>query len=280
MYEEYSWREKRLHLFSSPLVACWINTKLTVLPQGNAHYSMYAIREWEAKQYIKLYTRLHKTYEHYSSELIIDAETQEAAEKVEAICRQNSWEYAMYDTGSGSSGAHFAIPREAEPSVHLYLRDLCFVQENFRGVADIDLGIYLPMHLIRGIGKTHEKTGRVKHYVGGYEGTVLPSVMTFSIPELLLRRHDKAQENYKTTVSSDWQKLQNNIIRHNPSGVKKGGRYQAIWRLAKDLYKCGLDGNTVLNIAAQFNSELENPSEDSNLNRACDDAYKAVCRDS
>ena len=280
MFEEYSWREKRLHLFSSPLVACWINTNVTVLPHGNAHYSMYGIREGDAKQYIKLYTRLHKTYEHYSSELIIDAETGEAAEKVEVICRQNGWAFAMYDTGSGSSGAHFALPREAEPSEYLYLRDLCFVQEHFRGIEDIDEGIYTPMHLIRGIGKTHEKTGRVKHFVGSCAGTMMPSVMTFSIPELLLQKHTRSQASYKTTVSSDWQRFQNNIIRHNPSGVKKGGRYQALWRLAKDLYKCGLDSNTVLNIAAQFNAELENPSEAATIERACNDAYKAVCRDS
>ena len=282
MYEEYSWREKRLNMHSIGPYPYFIETGLTTVPQGNAHYSMYGITKGSAKAYQKLFTKMHVIYEHYSSEIIIDAETERAVDAVLGTCHEKNWSYLAYNTGSGSRGAHIHIPREAEPSEHLYLRDRMFIEEHFEGVPDIDTGVLFPMHLIRGIGKVHEETGKVKYLHSTNEGTVIPSVVGITVYQLLLDRHNRIRQDYKQSIYSDWTKLQNTLLRHNPSGITAGKRHVACFCISRDLFKCGLDLHTVKSVVAKFAAHFAEPYDDSeaadNIENACNGAFKSFNR--
>lgn len=279
MFEEFCYREKRCHLYSIGLYPVFIDTGTTNLPEGNAHYSMYGLTKGSARTYQKLYTRQHEIYEHYSSEIIIDAETARALAAVLAVCKQNNWSYRLYETGSGSTGGHVHIPRETEPSEILYLRDKMFVEKYFEGIPDIDTGILHPMHLIRGIGKVHEETGKKKRLVQEIVGSVLPSVRNISVTQILLDRHSRIKTNYKLKVSGDWTRAQNTFIRHNPDGVKVGGRYTAIYCFSRDLLKCGFDEHTIKAVVAKFSSYFEEPCGEATCEKAYNDAERSYNRE-
>lgn len=276
-YPDFSWREKRPYLHSIPLYPFYINTGVTVMPNWNAHGSMYGLIKSDALSYQNLLTKKHKLYPHYSSELIIDAETKKAADNVLAWLYLNEYSYTQYDTGSGKGGSHFHIPRIAEPSELLYAYDQCFVLREFESISDIDFGIYSPMHLLRCPGRTHERTKKTKVAVSTVSGTRFPSVLDINIPSFLLARHESLKKNVKATVDSDWLKLQNFISRHLPSGVKSGSRYTAFWCLAKDLYKCGLTRSAIMELVMLYNNELEFPHDEATIARAVSDAERSVC---
>lgn len=278
MYEDYSWREKRCKLKVTGPYPYFIDTHLTTLPEGNAHYSMYGIRKQDAKAYQKLYTKEHVIYPHYSSEIIIDAETERALLGVLSVCKEKNWTYFLFKTGSGSAGGHIHIEREAEPSDILYLRDRMFIERHFDGIPDIDIKVLHPMHLIRGIGRYHETTGIMKQLDHVHYGSVVPSVVDMTVHELLLERHARIRHNYKQTINSDWTRIQNVMLRHNPEGVTVGSRYTALFCLSKDLFKCGFNYTVVEFVAAQFANEFEAPSEAPDISKAVADAHRAVNR--
>lgn len=275
-HEEYSWREKRCHMHTLT-VPHWMDTKSTTLPEGNAHYSMYGLTKTGKDTYMEMYTRRHKFLEHYSSELIIDVETRTGLEAILQICHDKDWSYTLFDTGSNGGGGHFSIPRDALPSDFLYIRDSAFVELEFENVPDIDFGIYTPMHLIRGIGKIHERTRKQKKLVSSYVGSVLPSVQTFSLSELQILCHTKRVDALKPVISSDWTKFQQSMFRHTPTNIKQGGRHMALYCVAKDAFKTGLDSNAVMGICTLFNLQLENPHSEEDLKKAVYQAERAVC---
>ncbi len=277
MYEQFCWREKRCHIFTNTF-PYFVNSGKTTLPTGNAHYSIYGLCEEDAKQYASLLTNKHMIYTHYSSEIIVDAETKIALDAVIKACLAREWSFEVYNTGSGGGGGHVAIQRDAKPSELLYLRDKCFVIQYFSHIADIDTGIYSPMHILRGIGKVHEKTGRYKHLVFQNEGTVLPSVEGIDIPEMLMRSYENSKYGVVENVCSSWTKIQQAVLRQMPEIVKRGGRHVCLWVLSKDLFKSGLDHTTVLSIALLANSLFEEPKDYDAVDKAVNQASTAYGR--
>jgi len=271
----FTWREKRLHM-KMCRVPFFINTEIHTLPEGNAHYSMYSFQKRDVDSYLNLFTKKHKIYEHYSSELIIDAETKEAFEHVIGICQSNNWSYTVYLTGSGNGGAHIAVPRFAEPSEILYLKDLSLMYKFFEGVPDIDLGIYKPMHLIRGIGKTHEISKQPKVLAYSVQGETILSVNDVNINSLLLERHERSKLNIKQEIQTNWRKVQSAFNRHDPSGISHGGRHVALLCLAKDLYKCGLSYILVKSFVNEFNKEFDEPKSDEGVETAIMQAQRSI----
>jgi hypothetical protein len=278
MYEQFSWREKRCNLRSIPLFPFYFDTKQTTCPEGNAHYSLYGITKGDAIRYEDLLTKRHVIYEHYSAEIIVDVETKEGLDVVVEICHANDWNFGVYETGSNKTGAHVHINRHAEPSEILYARDLCFVWKYFEGVPDIDDSIYKPMHLIRGIGRINETTKRKKKLIYSNTGSAIPSVQDISIPEILQMRHEKMKFDNKTTFDTNWTKFQRAVLRNNPIGMRKGRRYVGFYAFSRDLAKCGLGADTAFNILKMFNSQLEEPDDVIDVERAVNDAFKSVNR--
>lgn len=275
--ENYSWREKRGWLHSIGMYPYYVNTKQTTLPEGNAHYSLYGIKESDAMKYQELFTKSHHIYEHYSSELIIDAESTKSLEQIVDYSSEHSWSFKVYETGSRNGGGHIAIERDAVPSETLYMRDRCFVMQNFGDVSDIDVTIYnSPMHLIRGISKVHEITKQKKKMLYAHTGRVTPSVQTLEIYDVLLKYHEKRKQNLKIEIESDWTKFQRLLQKHSPNNLTSGKKYSSIFILCKDLFKCGLDMNHVQNVVAFFVSNIEESPRDDTVNRAIEDAYKAI----
>jgi hypothetical protein len=267
MYDDYCWREKRCNLYRMGLFPIFVNTKRTELPTGNAHWSLYALGRKDAENYMKLGSRKHKIYEHYS---------ERGLRKIIQICDKNNWSFSIYDTGSGNGGGHVSIVREAEPSEHLYIRDKMFVEKYFEGVPDIDMGIYTPMHLIRGIGKVHEKSGKCKVLVRTVLGNSIPDVTNISLYTLLLERHNRQKLDFKSEAHSDWTKFQNSLIRHNPTNIGPGNRHLSLYCLGKDLCKAGLGHNACFEILKFFNSQFEDPHSDDKIERALNQAFVSV----
>ena len=276
MYQEFSWREKRLYSKFQRGLPRFINTEMTSLPTGNAHYSMYGLRESDMEAYLNLCTKKHKIYEHYSDELIIDAETADALAFVLDVCNTQGWSYSLYTTGSREGGGHVSIPRIAEPSEILYLKDLSIIFKFFHNVSDIDYGIYTPMHLIRGIGKIHEKTGETKILTKCIKGITILSVNDVEIGSLLLTKHNKTKLDFKQAINTDWRKLQSTMMRHDPTGISHGGRHIAVLCFAKDLFKCGLSYIIVRSMVENFNNEFEEPKSDEGIETAIRQAQRSV----
>lgn len=275
MHAEYSWREKRCHTHYLTIPA-YINTKGSVIPTGNAHYSMYGVSKESAYHYQDQLTKHHRIYEHYSSQLIIDVESDAPLKQVVNVCIQNDWSFDLYETGSGAGGGHLHLYRDALPSEILYLRDRCFVDTYFSGIPDIDTSIYRPMHLIRGISRFHERTNKPKALLYSHTGDTLPSVQNLCIYDVLLQQHERQKLNIRPEIVSDWTKLQSTLLRHSPNNVGKGGRYSSLFCLSRDLFKRGMEETGVRAIVEMFNNELENPHDSAELDRITGNAYRSL----
>lgn len=130
--------------------------------------SLYQVEETTAKAIESAGTTEGFKGVVWSPFLWIDVDSYEAAEKVEERLQSMELSYTAYD--SGGRGAHFCIPRKAEPSHLLPARDKAWVKANF---PEADTSIYTHLHPFRIPGTVHEKTGRVKEVVSGYVGKEL-----------------------------------------------------------------------------------------------------------
>lgn len=263
-------REVRLRVKWKFPVPCYVDYGPGIVSK-NGHVSMYAVTKEIAKK-IQLSGSIKGWMPiHYSSVVWLDVDDISSGDEVEARCKELDFFYARYF--SGNKGWHFAIKRKAEPDAELYAKDRVFVRNTFKDLPafkHFDLSIYHPVHLLRGVGSIHEKTRKRKILVSYRKGSSIPDVSGLRPDTLTKHAAIYYNQNFKDDL---WATLRNLLFFHNGPA---GSRYQALWRLAKDLYREGLSNTQVNAIIEVYNGSFENPHESSEIQRAISDAEKAI----
>jgi len=182
--------------------------------------SVYAIDESsaEALQQTQNYTGFKGVV--WNDRIWIDADTEEAAIKIEHDLRE--WGLAFVQYATGNRGAHFGIVREAQPSQLLPAQDLAWVKARF---PEADLKLYGHLHLFRLPGNTHEKTGKPKELIADVPG----KAVVFGAPE---KKKFKSSSLGELMNSDAISVFADNSIMNNSVPCTNGQRHYALLTIA------------------------------------------------
>jgi Primase C terminal 1 (PriCT-1) len=266
----FVFREKRLRVNFKSSAPWFINFGSRV-PKTNSHVSLYAFTKHDADLIASSGSVKSWSPVHFSQELVVDCDTHCAAKNVESVLTHQQVSFDKYF--SGNKGFHFHIPREARPTKDLCLRDKMLAEFLFPD-AELDTGIYRPMHLIRGIGCYHEVGRKSKEQVRRFEGHNRLSVVDLQPTDKqisALRQQESADSR------SEWARFQDRVLQHHPVGGK-GNRNLALFCLAKDLSRSGLSDRCVEELCGYLNSAFEFPHDEVEVEKAIKSALKQVSK--
>jgi len=268
----YSWREVRVRVRWKHIKPVFIDFGAGVVHK-NAHIGLYAVTEEMARRIMLSGSVRRWTPIHYSTIVWIDLDTKDPTAISELVgrLRELGWFFTVFD--SGHKGYHICFKREAVPSDELAYKDKALVREHFKDLRcyrDFDRGIYHPLHLIRGVGCYHEKSGKRKTPLCTVRGSVIPSSDGYDVSHLQRYLYERADV---SAVENVWERLRNTSCFHNGP---HGSRYTAIWKLAKDLTKLGLSRSQILALCEVYNDSFDNPHEHQEIQRGVADGIRAV----
>ncbi len=237
MREEYTYREHRVRTVMNSKIPIFVNTNTTRTPTYIHHVGVYGITGEEALFQMKLGNVKNRDVVHYSSELIVDTDNIETAEKVRSkLCKENI-SFELYKLNNFK----FFLQRaeEDEPSNIMCYQDKQYVNTllsdcNVNNGLDLNIYAY-PFHICRTKTSFHEVTGAKTQLVEIFKGNLI------STNQVELRKYDKpiSYRNVCDPDFSDWSQIQYVI----GSLYKiKTNCHLTIWMLGKDISKfCSLD---------------------------------------
>jgi hypothetical protein len=262
---EYTYREHRTRTVMQSLIPIFINTNTTRTPHYLHHASLYAFTEADASLQMKIGNTKNRVVNHYSSEIVIDTDNLETAEKVwETLCQNNIY-FELYKLNNYK----FYLQRsdDDEPSTEMCYQDGQYVKDllghcNINNGLDVSIYSY-PFHVCRTKSSIHEITGKKTHLIEIHKGECV------STNNIEIKKYGKPL-NFNSVSdinSSDWSQFQ--LIIEMCFKVRTN-RHLTFWQLAKDLKKlCSF--NTILDLGLVYARSLN--YEESKAVRAIEQGY-------
>lgn len=250
MHSDYTYREMRTRTIMQSVIPIFINTNTTRTPHYLHHSSLYAFTEADAQLQMKIGNTKNREVSHYSSEIVVDTDNVETAEKVwETLCQNNIY-FELYKLNNYK----FYLQRadEDEPSTEMCYQDRQFVQNLLSDCSinnGLDTSIYSsPFHICRTKSSIHEVTGKKTQLVEVHKGEYV------STNHIEIKKYEKPL-NYVNPIevnNSDWNQFQ--LIIEMCFKIKTN-KHITLWQLAKDLRKlCSF--NTIKEIGLMYACSL------------------------
>lgn len=252
---DFTWREYRTHTVMNTIFPLFINSGVTHTPTYLHHTSLYGFTEKDAKEQMKMGNTKNRKVSHYSSELVIDTDNEETAEKVWVRCRELDIPFELWKLNNHK----FYLKRDEndKASNQMVYQDRQFVRDNFIDCNlnhGLDLGIYSsPFHIMRAKGAIHEVTQKKSLLMDKQIGS--NPIKTNDIEVRLLNRTNV--ETLPSTDISEWTRFQISIDMANGTA---SNRHFCIFSLGKDLRKI-LTFTTALEIAIMYARSLDYSEE-------------------
>ncbi len=228
--------------------------------------SVYAIDESSAEALQRTQNYVGFKGVVWSDKLWIDADTEEAAIKIDAGLRESGLGFTRYTTGN--RGAHFGINREAAPSQLLPEQDKAWVKARY---PEADLKLYGHLHMFRLPGTVHEKTGKPKEIVATVEGTTI-----------IHGRPDKkrAVQSLGSLMNPSTESVfVDNTIMNNSVPCTNGQRHYALLSVATKFSMRKEDPKIALWWLREINKMFTEPKSEEELNKLIHWAYEERDRD-
>ena len=257
----YTWREYRPKTVMYGQIPLFLDCKTTKIPTYSFRTSLYGFTEDQAKLQMKIGNTKNRPVLHYSSELVIDTDTEEAAEKVWNVLCQNDYVFELWKLNNYK----FFVQRSEKdnPSEIMVFQDKQFVRDLIGRVDGVDYGIYShPFHLIRARNSIHEVTKAKSKLVETNRGSNLVTTN-----DIELKVYKKPVTNFDVNMS-DWQQFKIAIEFANGAASNK---HMCIWQLGRDLKRV-IDFSTALDIIRIYCKSLDYCEE--KAERALRQAYE------
>lgn len=251
MTRNYTYREMRTRTAMRSVIPIFIDTNTTKTPNYLHHASLYGITEEEAQLQMRIGNTKNRKLSHYSSELVIDTDNTETAERVwEKLC-ENNYYFELYKLNNYK----FFLQRDEsdKPSDEMCYQDKQFVHDFFRDCNvnnGLDENIYnSPFHICRTKGSVHEVTGKKTQLVEIYKGSNLVTTNQVEVRKFI------KPMNYKNPIdinSNNWDAFK--VTVDLCLGVRNN-KHITLWQFAKDLRDvCSL--NTVVELGMLYAKSL------------------------
>lgn len=247
---DFTYREMRTRTVMQSIIPIFINTNTTKTPNYLHHSSLYAFTEEDATLQMKIGNTKNRKVTHYSSEIVVDTDNTETAEKVWQTLCQNNIYFELYKLNNYK----FYLQRDESdiPSDEMCYQDKQYVKDllgNCNVNNGLDTAIYSsPFHICRTKSSIHELTGKKTQLVEVHKGD---SVCTNHIE---VKKYEKPV-NYKNpanTNCSEWSQLQ--LIIDLCFKVRTN-HHMTLWQYARDLSKfCSI--NTVMELGLIYARSL------------------------
>ncbi len=256
---QFTYRELRTRTLMTSQIPMFHDTATTNTPKYRHHSSLYGFTEEQAKLQMRLGNTKNRTVQHYSSELVLDTDNLETAEKVWETLIRYDYYFELWQLNNYK----FFLQRSEndEPSEEMCYQDRQFIRDNFGSCSvnnGLDCGIYSsPFHLIRAKNAIHEVTGAKSVLISTHKGS-----NTVETNDIELRIYEQPLSHNLDVNLSDWQKLQTTLNYATGTAVNK---HTCIWQLSKDLSKI-CSSSTALDLILIYAKSLE--YEDSKAERA------------
>lgn len=224
----FTFREFRESTFMKTQIPVFVNCQTTKVPKFNHHVSMYGISETDAKIQTRLGNTKNRDVLHYSSELVIDTDSTETAEKVWSSLCKLGFTFEMWKLNNYK----FFLERSDidSPSQVMCYQDRQFVKDLFGPLEKLDISIYShPFHLIRAKNAIHEITKAKSTLVETYKGPYCVATN-----DVELRIYEKPVSYNYDSNCSDWSQLQAAIEFTQGKGTNK---HINLWQFGKDISK-------------------------------------------
>jgi len=264
--KDFTWREYRTNTIMFSQIPIFVNTNITKTPTYRHHLSMYGFCEEDASLQKRLGNTKNRKVQHYSSELIIDTDNAQTAEKVWVKLCGMDYQFEMWKLNNYK----FFLQRDEadKPSETMVYQDRQWVKESFYDCVvnkGLDTGIYSsPFHLIRGRNAIHEITGAKSVLIETNKGSNFVSTSHVTvIPKEI--SYDKYDVNI-----SDWGQFQHVIEFAQGKAVNK---HLVIWQFGRDMSKhCSYQ--TGLELALIYAKSID--YDEKKAERAYTQAYSEV----
>lgn len=233
--DEFTWREFRTQTCMISKIPYFANCKTTKIPVYMHHTSLYAIEEEEARYQTRLGNTKNRKVKHYSSELVIDTDNQETANRVWDRCNELNISFELWKLNNYK----FYLQRDEKDKASdiMCYQDRQFIRDNFFDCNvnnGLDLGIYSsPFHLCRAKGAIHEVTKNKSIKIESIDGDCI------STNDIEIKIYEKTNVIPFDVNKSDWEQLQVYISLSTGNEVNK---HTGIWKLSNYLLKlCSYD---------------------------------------
>lgn len=225
---EFTFREFRANTYMTAQIPLFVDCQTTKVPNFNHHVSMYGVSSTDAKIQSRLGNTKNRPVCHYSSELVIDTDSVQAAEFVWSQLYKLDVSFEMWKLNNYK----FFLERSAtdQPSEIMCYQDRQFVKDVFGPVEALDTSIYSsPFHLIRAKNSIHEITKAKSTLVEQYKGGNFVATN-----DVALRPYEKPVNFNYDSNRSDWHQFQAVI---DFTAGKAENKHMCLWQFGKDICK-------------------------------------------
>jgi hypothetical protein len=247
---DFTYREHRTRTVMHSLIPIFINTNTTKTPNYLHHTSLYGFTEDDANLQMKMGNTKNRKVTHYSSEIVVDTDNTETAEKVWQTLCQNNISFELYKLNNYK----FYLQRDEsdKPSDEMCYQDRQYV-EDLLGSCNVNKGldtsIYAyPFHICRTKSSIHELTGSRTQLIEIHKGDLV------STNHIQVEKYKKPinYNNPINTNSSEWGQFQLVI---DLCFSKRINGHMTFWQFAKDLSKfCTV--STILELGIMYARSL------------------------